>query len=137
MSPTRWRSSPDLTAAGSTARCCAPTAGSSHLRRQHSRQPNLIAASAPRARTPPERNCVMSNANVSNAPASKKAVILVTGASSGFGRLTAEALAKAGHTIYASMRDVAGRNAGNTPEMAKTPPRDRPDLRALQLDGQP
>ncbi len=31
-----------------------------------------------------------------------KSVILITGASSGFGRLTAEALAKAGHTVYAS-----------------------------------
>jgi len=40
-----------------------------------------------------------------------KKVILITGASIGFGRLTAEALAKAGHIVYASMRETAGRNA--------------------------
>ena len=36
-----------------------------------------------------------------------KKVIVITGASSGFGRLSANALAKVGHTVYASMRDTA------------------------------
>jgi NADP-dependent 3-hydroxy acid dehydrogenase YdfG len=36
--------------------------------------------------------------------------ILITGASSGFGRDTAETLHRAGHTVYASMRDVQGKN---------------------------
>ena len=40
-----------------------------------------------------------------------KEVVLVTGASSGFGLLTAQALARAGHTVYASMRESTGRNA--------------------------
>jgi NADP-dependent 3-hydroxy acid dehydrogenase YdfG len=36
--------------------------------------------------------------------------ILITGASSGFGRDTAETLHHAGHTVYASMRSVQGKN---------------------------
>jgi NAD(P)-dependent dehydrogenase (short-subunit alcohol dehydrogenase family) len=36
--------------------------------------------------------------------------VLITGTSSGFGRDTAETLARAGHMVYASMRDIAGRN---------------------------
>jgi NADP-dependent 3-hydroxy acid dehydrogenase YdfG len=36
--------------------------------------------------------------------------ILITGASSGFGRDTAETLRRAGHTVYASMRGAQGKN---------------------------
>src|SRR6266478_3643126 len=65
-----------------------------------------------------------------------KQVIVITGASSGFGRLSANALATAGHTVYASMRDIAGRNAKNAAEMAETSKRDGVDLRAIELDVQ-
>ena len=37
-------------------------------------------------------------------------VILITGASTGFGRDTAETLARAGHAVFASMRDIEGKN---------------------------
>src|SRR5256885_437559 len=36
--------------------------------------------------------------------------ILITGTSSGFGRDTAETLHRAGHTVYASLRDAQGKN---------------------------
>ena len=44
-------------------------------------------------------------------------VILITGASSGFGRITAEILAEAGHIVYASMRGMNGKNAEKAKEM--------------------
>jgi NAD(P)-dependent dehydrogenase (short-subunit alcohol dehydrogenase family) len=65
-----------------------------------------------------------------------KKIILITGASSGFGRLTAEALARAGHIVYASMRDVTGRNAKNAADMAEMSAGDGIDLRAVELDVQ-
>jgi len=63
-----------------------------------------------------------------------KKVVLVTGASSGFGRLTAEALAKAGYTVYASMRDIAGRNKSHVDAIAAFSKAQGADLRTVELD---
>ncbi len=41
---------------------------------------------------------------------SSRKVILITGASTGFGRDTAETLHRAGHHVFASMRDIGGKN---------------------------
>ncbi len=38
------------------------------------------------------------------------ATILVTGSSTGFGRLTVETLARQGHTVFAGIRDISGKN---------------------------
>ncbi len=41
-------------------------------------------------------------------------VVLVTGASTGFGRLFTETLARKGYTVFATMRDPKGKNAKNS-----------------------
>jgi NAD(P)-dependent dehydrogenase (short-subunit alcohol dehydrogenase family) len=63
-----------------------------------------------------------------------KKVIVITGASSGFGRLSANALAKASHTVYASMRDTAGRNKKEVDEAATFARENKVDLRTIELD---
>ena len=63
-----------------------------------------------------------------------KQIIVVTGASSGFGRLSANALAKAGHIVYASMRDTKGRNAAQVADVEQYAADNKVDLRAIELD---
>ncbi|WP_406193997.1 MULTISPECIES: SDR family oxidoreductase [unclassified Streptomyces] len=61
-------------------------------------------------------------------------VVLVTGASSGFGALTARALADAGHTVYAGMRQTTGRNAPAVADAQTYADRHGVALRAVELD---
>jgi len=61
-------------------------------------------------------------------------VILITGASSGFGLMTARALAQAGHTVYASMRETTGRNAPRVAEVKAWAAQHGFDLRTVELD---
>ena len=63
-----------------------------------------------------------------------KQVILITGASSGFGELAAKALAKSGHIVYASMRDVSGISASKEKELLAYSAENRVDLLTVELD---
>ncbi|WP_329230018.1 SDR family oxidoreductase [Streptomyces canus] len=61
-------------------------------------------------------------------------VVVITGASSGFGALTARALADAGHTVYAGMRQTTGRNAPQVQAAADYAHEHKVDLRSIELD---
>ena len=63
-----------------------------------------------------------------------KKVIVITGASSGIGFLAARALARAGHTVYASMRETTSRNASQVKEVEEYAADNSVDLRAIELD---
>src|SRR3989449_7664734 len=65
---------------------------------------------------------------------SMKDVIVITGASSGFGALAARALARAGYTVYAGMRETSGRNAPQVAEAQKYAAEHAVDLRTIELD---
>jgi NAD(P)-dependent dehydrogenase (short-subunit alcohol dehydrogenase family) len=60
--------------------------------------------------------------------------VLITGTSSGFGRLTAETLARQGHRVYAGMRDIDDRNATAAGELAALADEEQLDLRVVALD---
>lgn len=63
-------------------------------------------------------------------------VIVITGASSGFGNLAARALARAGHTVYAGMRATADRNAPRVAELADLSAAQGIDVRGIEMDVQ-
>ena len=61
-------------------------------------------------------------------------VIVISGAGSGFGALSARALADAGNTVYAGIRETEGRNAGRVAEAQQYAEENGVDLRAVELD---
>jgi NAD(P)-dependent dehydrogenase (short-subunit alcohol dehydrogenase family) len=68
--------------------------------------------------------------------AGERKVVVVTGASSGFGNLAARALARSGHTVYAGMRATADRNAPRVAELAELSAAEKLDVRAVEMDVQ-
>src|SRR2546425_13056558 len=63
-----------------------------------------------------------------------KQVVLITGSSTGFGRLFTATLARKGHTVLATMRDPGGRNAKNASEIRALAEKDSLPIYVLELD---
>lgn len=60
--------------------------------------------------------------------------MLVTGSTSGFGRLTVETLARQGHIVFAGMRAVAGKNAPAAEELRVLAEREHLALHIVEID---
>lgn len=60
--------------------------------------------------------------------------VLITGASRGIGLLSVKALAKRGHFVYASMRDVRGRNKAAAQELKKWSKDNNVSVEVIELD---
>src|SRR5207244_3033854 len=60
--------------------------------------------------------------------------ILVTGSTSGFGRLTVETLARQGYRVFAGMRAAAGKNAPAAEELRALAQREQFALHLVEID---
>ncbi|KKB11470.1 hypothetical protein VE25_12615 [Devosia geojensis] len=61
-------------------------------------------------------------------------VVLITGTSSGFGRLMAEGFARQGARVFATMRDVSGRNAPAAEELRALASGENLSIEVIELD---
>jgi NAD(P)-dependent dehydrogenase (short-subunit alcohol dehydrogenase family) len=61
-------------------------------------------------------------------------VVLVTGSSTGFGRLISVTLARRGYTVFASMRDITGRNRGHSGDLEQLRRHENLSLSVVELD---
>ncbi|AEI49161.1 SDR family oxidoreductase [Runella slithyformis] len=61
-------------------------------------------------------------------------IILITGASTGFGNITAKLLAQNGHTVYATMRNINGHNKPQKDALLSWAKTQKVDLRVVELD---
>lgn len=64
----------------------------------------------------------------------EKKRVFLTGASAGFGRDTVKALAERGHTVYATMRGVTGKNADAAKELTTWAAAKGHDVKVAELD---
>jgi len=63
-------------------------------------------------------------------------VVLITGASTGIGRLASETIARAGHVVYASMRDVSTSNASAAQDLQRLADTEKLSVRVVEMDVQ-
>jgi NAD(P)-dependent dehydrogenase (short-subunit alcohol dehydrogenase family) len=63
-----------------------------------------------------------------------KKIVLITGCSSGFGRVTAETLARTNCRVFAGMRDIKNRNASNAREVQALAEKESLPLSPIEID---